>query len=163
MDDRTTAATVLDARFRAWIGRRTCGECTACCVVHAIVATGSAPYRDCCYSTGTSCAIYATRPAECRGYYCGWRLGFGTDQDRPDRGGMVLDVQSDGRTPVLVIWRPLAEQPGQLERAWAMAHDLRDVLLDAGAAPAAIEIHGVPPSRTVRWAAREEHERACDQ
>jgi hypothetical protein len=154
MDDRSAAATVLDARFRAWIGRRTCGECTACCVVHAIVATGSAPYRDCCYSTGTSCAIYATRPAECRGYYCVWRMGFGTEAERPDRGGMVLDVQTDGTTPVLVIWRPLTEEPGQLDAAWRMAHDLRDVLLDAGAAPAAIEIHGVPPTQVVRWEER---------
>ena len=148
-----TAATaaVLDQRFRAWQMRRACGECTACCVVHAIVATGSPSYRDCRHSTGTSCRVYATRPAECRGYYCLWRLGFGTDAERPDRGGMGCDCAIDGAVPVLTIWRPLAEQPGQLDRAWEMAHAMRDVLIDAGAAPARIEIHGVPPTPVVRW------------
>jgi hypothetical protein len=149
-----TTTTALTARFSEWEAQRACDGCMACCFVHAIVETMSPPYVWCRYCRG-GCAIYDVRPAECRGYYCLWRMGFGTDEDRPDRNGMVVDFALDeGEAPVIAIWRPLEEQPGQLERAWGMASEFRRVLADVGAPAATIEVHAVPPTRMVRWEAQ---------
>lgn len=147
------ATTALRVRFEEWESQRACDGCTACCGVHAILETMSPSYRPCRYECpGVGCAIYAARPRECSGYYCAWRMGFGDEEDRPDRSGMVVDVAPPaGAVPVIVIWRPLREAPGQLERAWEMAHDLRDALAAGGAPGATIDVYGVPPTKVVRW------------
>lgn len=77
---------------------RSCGSCTACCTVPAIVDPElvKPPGQTCpnagkC-SSGGGCGIYATRPVTCRSYTCSWLEGIGGDDDRPDRMGIILDT-----------------------------------------------------------------------
>jgi hypothetical protein len=154
---------VLDARFREWESRRSCGTCTACCFIHAVVAVPTAAYRWCRHCTpGVGCGVYATRPDECRGYHCAWRLGFGTDDDRPDRRGMVIDLEVAGERPVIHVWRPLYEQARRLGSAARMATEIRRTLVDEGCVDVAIAVHGVPPTPVVRWEPKE-HADASDE
>jgi hypothetical protein len=79
------------------VAGRTCGECTACCMVMAIVELGKDNYTPCPNCTGTSCAIYQTRPTTCRGWSCEWwlgRLGLSDDQ-RPDKLGVIFTHDAD--------------------------------------------------------------------
>jgi len=38
-----------------------------------------------------NCGIYATRPPVCRDYACMWLAGHGSEDDRPDRCGVMVD------------------------------------------------------------------------
>jgi hypothetical protein len=49
------------------------------------------------------CSIYAARPRICRTYRCLWLQGDLALEDRPDRLGAVLDLTSQGGTPLLAI------------------------------------------------------------
>lgn len=72
---------------------RECGSCTSCCVELAIDAPQLKKPDGCeCphLVAGAGCGIYADRPALCRNWYCGWRMGALTDDMRPDRSGMLL-------------------------------------------------------------------------
>ncbi len=40
---------------------------------------------------GQGCGIYATRPKVCRSFFCQWSLGMGSEEDRPDKVGFILD------------------------------------------------------------------------
>jgi hypothetical protein len=76
-------------------GERRCGDCTACCTVLGVVELGKPAFTPCgsCRTRPPfGCAIYATRPAECATFRCGWLEGVGTNADRPDRSGVVLSV-----------------------------------------------------------------------
>jgi hypothetical protein len=54
-------------------------------------------------ASGIGCSIYVYRPRECREYRCGWLLGFGADEDRPDRSGVVASlVHKDGELSLRV-------------------------------------------------------------
>ena len=67
--------------------RRECGDCTACCVLHG--APGEGP-RPCRYvAQGRGCEIYTHRPESCRRWFCEWRYGFGAEEHRPDKVGVV--------------------------------------------------------------------------
>jgi len=69
---------------------RTCGACDACCVVFRIPELGKAAGVRCIHAEGQGCAIYAGRPTPCRQFRCGWHLGYGGPNDRPDRIGILL-------------------------------------------------------------------------
>jgi len=62
------------------------------------------------------CAVYSTRPTQCRDFYCTWRYGVGEDGDRPDRSEVVLDV---GRPALAGVPFLVARGPGV--RGGAMA------------------------------------------
>lgn len=52
---------------------------------------------DCVHQRGErGCGIYPTRPPICRGYRCLWRQGGLEDDERPDRTGGVVDLESAG-------------------------------------------------------------------
>lgn len=71
---------------------RQCNGCTECCRVIAVTELQKPPNTACTHCTGTSCAIYETRPLTCRGWACEWwlgRLGL-TDSQRPDKLGLVF-------------------------------------------------------------------------
>ena len=53
------------------------------------VLTG--PFERCQWQCDAGCGIYAARPSPCEAYHCMWRLGFGGDDARPDRLGVVLE------------------------------------------------------------------------
>jgi len=81
---------------------RTCGECTACCVVLTIEEPpiekqANEPCRFLCQDGG-GCGIYAERPELCRGFKCLWLFSSVIPEVfRPDRCGlMVRLVDKDG-------------------------------------------------------------------
>lgn len=103
---------------------RTCGTCSACCVVLGIAELGKPMHQRCPHQAATAgCGIYETRPKECRAFECGWLTGLLRESDRPDRLGVILagaDKQTNllardlGMAPVLALeWRPgaLDEEP----------------------------------------------------
>lgn len=51
------------------------------------------------------CSNYENRPAVCRSFLCGWRLGLGEMMDRPDLLGVMVQPtrKSDGTTLMAFI------------------------------------------------------------
>ena len=98
---------------------RNCGTCVACCVYFKIADLGKPALTPCsklaagCTDCGTApadnnCTIYEDRPEVCKGYSCMWLYGYGEDEDRPDKSGMILD----NATPVANVLRGLPMQEG---------------------------------------------------
>ncbi len=85
------------------VANRECGTCTVCCKILAIddVELQKLPGIMCpnC-KADAGCQIYETRPATCRGFYCGWRYlpNLGDDW-RPDRCGIMIRHQRDQIPP----------------------------------------------------------------
>lgn len=58
--------------------------------------------EECIHCTGRSCAIYNTRPEPCRGFECAWLCSQRWPDralpkgERPDRTGIVMEVNSKG-------------------------------------------------------------------
>lgn len=42
------------------------------------------------------CSIHDDRPKTCSSFYCGWLLGLGADDARPDRSGVIVTVRAPG-------------------------------------------------------------------
>lgn len=73
---------------------RECGTCQACCTYLPVSAIGKPALTPCpnlgeC--DGGNCTIYDTRPEACSGYSCMWLYGYGAEEDRPDRCGVLID------------------------------------------------------------------------
>lgn len=75
------------------VENRECGGCTTCCKTHHILSLDK-PEREWCQhcDIGKGCRIYDTRPEECRVFKCGWLVGFGSEDERPDKGKCVADI-----------------------------------------------------------------------
>src|SRR3954453_4193121 len=69
---------------------RQCGECTACCMVMGVAEVPTPFYTPCPHQTEAGCAIYDKRPGPCRDFYCEWLVGGLTEDDRPDKLGLVF-------------------------------------------------------------------------
>ena len=80
--------TVVKKPFIPTAGR-TCGDCTACCRAIAVEALGK-PRLTHCKHQDKGCAIYESRPQQCRAFACLWLMGIGADDARPDKTGVVL-------------------------------------------------------------------------
>lgn len=95
---------------------RSCGECTACCKTHRIVALQKPQGKWCPHcSIGVGCKIYDQRPEECREYGCEWIQGSGLESERPDKIGVVVDLLiSDDKKEALV--RVVEVFEGMIER-----------------------------------------------
>lgn len=97
---------------------RQCGSCTLCCRLLPVKELGKGSDERCKHQRHTGCAIYATRPAPCRLWFCRWLLNDdGGTLSRPDRSHYVIDSVPDFVTldpnrdgtekadlPVLQIW-----------------------------------------------------------
>jgi len=80
-----------DASSEAAVAQRQCGGCTACCKTHEIRELAKPPGQWCPHCRpGRGCAIYESRPEECRTFGCLWLAGYGPDRIRPDRSRVVL-------------------------------------------------------------------------
>jgi hypothetical protein len=105
---------------------RGCGSCGLCCKLLSAPSLGKPPRKWCVHFRRRSgCDIYADRPAECRGFNCGWLLTPSLADDwRPDRCGFLLH-QDEGRVIVEVDpSTPQAWKKPPFEatlRAWATA------------------------------------------
>ncbi|MDX9893667.1 MAG: hypothetical protein RB292_04645 [Patescibacteria group bacterium] len=85
---------------------RNCGNCTACCLTHA-VAEVKKPLAQWCRhcNIGKGCRIYSSRPNDCKLFRCEWLKGFGSECFRPDRTGVVLDFVSGTKVgQLLQVW-----------------------------------------------------------
>jgi hypothetical protein len=97
---------------------RTCGDCQLCCRLLPVKDIAKPAGQRCEHQKhGTGCAIYATRPASCRVWSCGWLTDPETAAlSRPDRSHYVIDLSAefitveDNKTgfsqkiPVLQVW-----------------------------------------------------------
>ena len=87
---------------------RTCGGCVACCAYLKVKSLSKPGFTHCphlrltepirenvmqlsSFDDGCNCKIHETKPDECGGYVCSWRQGYGEQQDRPDRCGILAD------------------------------------------------------------------------
>jgi len=76
---------------------RACGPCSLCCTVLRVDELAKPAGRDCVHQRGAhGCGIHATRPGICRAYRCLWLQGGLEDDERPDRTGGVVDLETTG-------------------------------------------------------------------
>lgn len=97
-----------------------CDGCTLCCTVMKVsfapeIRPPKREHARCEYACGRGCMIYDKRPHSCRVFECAWLASQRwpdramPKHERPDRSGMVLEVNSKGtviahlRTPE--AWR----------------------------------------------------------
>lgn len=86
--------------------KRKCGLCTACCTVLGVPELTKAAHAPCEHQCGDGCAIYDDRLPTCKGFYCAWRLNYFTDDDRPDKTGVVFWFQLGSKfskRPLLIV------------------------------------------------------------
>lgn len=76
---------------------RSCGDCRLCCKVLGIHELAKEPGSWCRHACSSGCAIYESRPFECRSYVCSWLAGTFRDEDRPDRSRLVVHLLSPPR------------------------------------------------------------------
>ena len=73
-----------------------CRGCTACCHVLEITEINKTVYSQCEHVCSRGCVIYEARPEECRGYSCLYLLDAMPPEFRPDRVGVILDIDTHG-------------------------------------------------------------------
>jgi len=107
---------------------RTCGECDACCTVMRVDELEKDQWTACEHLRTASgegadsgeggggcggCGVYAERPESCRRFKCLWLSGLilSSDEDRPDRSGLVLvPSESSGKAVgAFEVWPGAAE------------------------------------------------------
>lgn len=104
---------VLDAVM----AKRPCDECSACCTTLEVPAVQTKVGETCQHvAAGGGCAIYATRPKDCREYACAWKLGVGSEEQRPDKIGFTITAAraSLGLHPAWLVhelWKGAASAP----------------------------------------------------
>ena len=88
----------MAANVIAPIPGRTCGECTLCCTAMAIDKPEIQKEAGVtCRHCQGGCTIRDHWPALCRDYFCGWRrLKIMDDNWRPDRSGVLAEVEQEG-------------------------------------------------------------------
>ena len=72
---------------------RECGECSVCCYIGAVPALDKGPHEHCRYECD-GCSIYGRpeRPFDCKEFECSWLCGFGDDESRPDKSGVMVSI-----------------------------------------------------------------------
>lgn len=73
-----------------------------CCTILANAEVGKPEYTPCRNACMSGCKVYDIRPQSCRSYHCEWALGWGDEEDRPDKLGVMFEyypvADSDGST-----------------------------------------------------------------
>lgn len=87
---------------------RKCGECQFCCTALAIDDPNLFKYgaERCQHQCAYGCAIYQRRPMDCREFECLWLVGFGSDDERPDRVGylqLLVRYRGEDRPSVMRV------------------------------------------------------------
>jgi hypothetical protein len=76
---------------------RRCGTCSLCCTILRVDELAKPAGRDCLHQRGENgCGIHASRPSICRAYRCLWLQGGLEDDERPDRLGGIVDLETTG-------------------------------------------------------------------
>lgn len=89
---------------------RACGTCTLCCTIMRVEEDDGTLVTDwqepCKHLCKGGCGIYETRPTSCKVFECVWLASQRfpdvalSKSDRPDRSGIVMDVNSKDVTIV---------------------------------------------------------------
>ncbi|TSC63466.1 MAG: hypothetical protein Athens041674_98 [Parcubacteria group bacterium Athens0416_74] len=89
--------------------KRACGGCTLCCFTYDVRDDGKQITRSFDWCThcdiGLGCKIHeTTQPSVCAQWLCAWRDGLGSDDERPDKTGVVPEWRytRQGKTLVLI-------------------------------------------------------------
>ncbi len=74
---------------------RPCGDCKACCEGHlaAIVHGTRMGPNPCAFLCG-KCIIYDIRPQLCKNYQCLWSQDILSEENRPDKTGLLVSVEN---------------------------------------------------------------------
>jgi hypothetical protein len=112
---------------------RSCGACQACCVVYHIdgLEQESPRWVPCHKLCDAGCGIYTDRPDGCRTFRCAWLGGWGEDDQRPDRLGVLIErLQARPRIGVeeKILATELAEDSARTPRARAVLLELKRTL-----------------------------------
>lgn len=85
---------VFNQHWRKATEGRSCGTCAECCTWLGIEELRKWTGQTCKHLDGRNpsarCSIYESRPKACVEYYCLWRAGFGPEELKPDKSGMLL-------------------------------------------------------------------------
>jgi len=98
--NRQLQSTARQVCLERLVPDRKCGGCVVCCKILDINWPELRKPAGvlCPHNTGRGCAIYATRPDECRTWFCLWRrIDELPEHARPDRIGVLFAI--DGRDP----------------------------------------------------------------
>lgn len=103
---------------------RECNECNVCCVI-AEVSEGEffKPAGTSCKHYCDGCELFGKdkRPDVCNTYKCGWLHGYGNEEDRPDKSGVMISISKfNGGTWIFI--QELKEK--------AISTTARDVIID---------------------------------
>jgi len=75
---------------------RNCGECAVCCYLCEIREIKKPPHIFCFYQLKElvehRCMIFDDRPEDCKNFLCAWIRNFGSENDRPDKNGVMITV-----------------------------------------------------------------------
>lgn len=76
--------------------KRSCGTCYACCTWLGINELKKWGGQNCKHLDGSNphgrCSIYAKRPAACSAYSCAWLEGFGDEDLKPEKSGLLITL-----------------------------------------------------------------------
>jgi hypothetical protein len=88
--------------IRTPVPGRECGRCTMCCKTVAVEELAKPAGEWCTHcSRSAGCAIYETRPAGCREFFCEWMLSPELGPEwKPDRARFALGVSDKGHLTV---------------------------------------------------------------
>lgn len=85
------------------VAGRSCGDCQACCEVLGVRPNNvpgepelTRAWERCQFQCDQGCSIYEHRPSPCAAYHCMWRLGWGAEDARPDRLGILTEGSHSG-------------------------------------------------------------------
>ncbi len=106
-----TPLDLVERSAEATAATRSCGGCSACCVLPRIAVEeffpqGKAGYTPCEHLCGDGCGVYEQRPDVCRGYICLWRAGMivGDERRRPDKLGLMFTLDMVGDRVAVEAW-----------------------------------------------------------
>ncbi len=94
MTDKEQAITELELRLEGPV-KRPCGDCSACCYQFEIPEINKPSHSVCPFLKAGACGIYGDpkRPKACQQYVCAWVMGYGKEEDRPDKSGVIVDYR----------------------------------------------------------------------
>ncbi len=70
---------------------RSCGDCTLCCTLTFVPELNKLENVTCSHCDG-GCKIYDGRPKACEDYKCAWLAGEFSDEMRPDKAHVMIEI-----------------------------------------------------------------------
>lgn len=132
--------------------RRSCGDCVACCTYLRVSELEKPGLTACPHATmpeqpngklvyiGASkdgnCRLHGTprKPSPCRDYACLWLAGYGEEEDRPDRCGVLIDTLKPIPNSIQCkpLWEGAQDSPAGVRAIERMSRERNQPALVAG-------------------------------